>query len=506
MSELKLIDVSIRDGNQSLWGGMGMSTGAVLPIAAALDRVGYQSLDFINSMMMWAAVKFHREDPWFRIREMAARMPNTPLGAITATQRFITWITPPAVHDLALGMMVRNGIRKFWITDPSNEMDKAIRLAKVLKDSGEVEVVVGVCYTHSPCHDDDYFVARARELAGDPNIDAVYFKDAGGLLTPERVHQLAPKLRAALGSTPLREIHTHANTGLAPLSHLAALTEGVTTFHTATAPLANGTSHPEVVATVRNLRSQGHDIDIDLDAAATVERHFRQIARRDGFPLGAPAAYDSSYYVHQVPGGMVSTMARQLGELGMRHRLDEVLEEIPRVRAELGYPIMITPLSQFVGTQAMTNVVTGRRYSVIPDEIIYYVLGHFGPPVGPIDPEVLDLVDRHPRKSIIAEQMEVNDGVQLISDLRCRLGPGVSHEEIVLRALMSDAEVDGIIPSAYGSRENSALAPLRFLLEGIRRRPGVQRFCIQTTDLKMTVCRDQVHVERISVSSIGNRS
>jgi oxaloacetate decarboxylase alpha subunit len=490
MSELKLIDVTIRDGNQSLWGGMGMSTSAVLPIAATLDRVGYQSLDFINSMMMWAAVKFHREDPWFRIREMAARMPNTPLGAITATQRFITWITPPAIHDLALQTMVRNGIRKFWITDPSNEMDKAIRLAKVLKDTGDVEVVVGVCYTLSPSHDDDYFVARARELANNPYIDAVYFKDAGGLLTPERVHQLAPKLRAALGSTPLREIHTHANTGLAPLSHLAALDEGITTFHTATAALANGTSHPEVVATVRNLRNLGHDIDIDLDAAAEVERHFRQIARRDGFPLGVPAAYDGSYYTHQVPGGMVSTMARQLSELGMRARLGEVLEEIPRVRAELGYPIMITPLSQFVGTQAMTNVVTGRRYSVIPDEIIYYVLGHFGPSAGPISPEVLDLVDRHPRKNTIADLMKFNDGVQTIADLRKRLGSSARDEEVVLRALMSDAEVDGIIPSSRESQENSALAPLRFLLEGLRKRPRVQQFHIQTADLQMTVCRD----------------
>lgn len=490
MNAIDFVDVTIRDGNQSLWGGMGMSTDAVVPIASELDRVGYRAVDFINSMMMWAAVKFHHEDPWERIRLMAERMPNTRLGSITATQRFITWITPPAFHDLALTLLVRNGIRRMWITDPANEMDKALRLAEVVKKAGDVEVVVGICYTSSPVHDDDYFVSRVSELADNPYIDAVYLKDAGGLLTPDRVHHLAPLFRKALGSTPLSEIHTHANTGLASLSHLAAVEEGIHTLHTAASPLANGTSHPSIEATVGNLASRGYDVSIDLEAAAKVSRHFQAIARRDGFPVGAAVEHDASYYVHQLPGGMVSTMARQLGEIGLRHRLAEVLEEVPRVRAELGYPIMITPLSQFVGTQALSNVVTGRRYSVIPDEIIYYVLGHFGPPAGEIAQEVLNRVSEHPRTPMIRVQMESGDGVEDLRRLRRTLGPSVSEEELVLRALMSDKEVDQILRPQHTSwNPHSATAPLKFLLKGLNARKDVSHFHVTAPGLDLELHR-----------------
>lgn len=488
MNAIDFVDVTIRDGNQSLWGGMGMSTDAVVPIAPVLDRVGYRAVDFINSMMMWAAVKFHHEDPWERIRLMAERMPNTRLGSITATQRFITWITPPAFHDLALTLLVQNGIRRIWITDPANEMDKALRLAEVVKRAGDVEVVVGICYTSSPVHDDEYFVSRVSGLAGSPYVDSVYMKDAGGLLTPERVHHLAPLFRKALGSTPLSEIHTHANTGLAGLSHLAAVEEGIHTLHTAAGPLANGTSHPSIEATVGNLASRGYETSIDLEAAAEVAQHFRTIARRDGFPLGAAVEHDASYYVHQVPGGMVSTMARQLGEIGLRHRLPEVLEEVPRVRAELGYPIMITPLSQFVGTQALSNVVTGQRYSVIPDEIIYYVLGYFGTPAGELSPEVVDRVAAHPRTPFIREQMNSGDGQEDLQRLR-RTVSG-SEEELILRALMSDSEVDAILRPRYARwNANSASAPLRLLLNGLDRRKDVSYFQVTAPGIELELYR-----------------
>lgn len=489
MTSIGFVDVTIRDGNQSLWGGMGMSTDAVLPIAPILDQVGYRAVDFINSMMMWAAVKFHKEDPWDRIRRTSELMPNTRLGLITATQRFITWVTPPDIHDLALQLVVRNGIRRIWITDPSNEMDKALRLARVVKQAGDVEVVVGICYTVSPFHTDEYFAERAGQLAGSPDVDAVYMKDAGGLLTPERVHDLAPALRAALGSTPLTEIHTHANTGLAPLSHLAAIDEGIGVLHTAAAPLANGTSHPSVETTVGNLRSRGLDVELDMKAAALVSEHFRQIARRDGFPVGHPLEHDTSYYVHQLPGGMVSTMRRQLGEIGMVHRLHEVLDEVCRVRAELGYPIMITPLSQFVGTQALSNVVTGQRYSVIPDEVIYYCLGHFGPPAGPMSDEVLDRVAAHPRTPAIQRQLS-DAGGEVLRDARRRLGAGVSEEDLVLRVLMSDREVDQVVRRRVPEwRENSATAPLHFLLKALDRRKDVRHFRLKADGVEVEVRR-----------------
>ena len=193
------------------------------------------------------------------------------------------------------------------------------------------------------------------------------------------------------------EFHCHCNSGLAPLCYLEAVQAGVTTLHTAVAPLANGTSLPATETILKNLRRLGYESDLDEDALAAVSAHFREIAEKEGLPIGRPMEYDLFHFEHQVPGGMMTNLTRQLREMKMEHRLDEILEEVVRVRREYGYPVMATPYSQIVGAQAFENVVSGERYKKVTDESIKYLLGYYGEPAFPLDQELMDRVMSLPR-------------------------------------------------------------------------------------------------------------
>jgi pyruvate carboxylase len=231
------------------------------------------------------------------------------------------------------------------------------------------------------------------------------------------------------------EFHSHCNSGLAPLCYLEAIQSGVTTVHTAAAPLANGTSLPAAETVIRNARRLGYSSDLDEDALATVSTHFRKIAEKEGLPIGVPLEYNLFHFEHQVPGGMMTNLTRQLREVGMEHRLDEILEEVVLVRKELGYPVMATPYSQIVGAQAVENVVSGERYKQITDEAIKYVLGHYGEPVAPIDQNVVDRVMNSPRaQQFVNWKPEGYD--KSVGALRREIGPELSDDELLLKILI----------------------------------------------------------------------
>ena len=311
--------------------------------------------------------------------------------------RFMAWQRAPVdVMRLALGCVIRNGIRRIWVAESMNDVETDLRIARIAKQEGADEVLVGLVYSISPVHTDAYYAARAREIAASADVDVLNLKDPGGLLTPERVRTLVPALRAAAPSLPL-EVHSHCTATMAPLVYLEAARLGASFVCTAVRPLANGTSQPSAEQTLANLRGEGFDVPLDDDALAEMSEYFTALAARIGRPVGAPAEYDVSIYRHQLPGGMTSTLRRQLREVGQEARWDEVLAEIPRVREELGWPIMVTPLSQFVGVQAFLNVTTGARYSQIPDEVVKYVLGQYGPPPGELDPAVTSAVLASPK-------------------------------------------------------------------------------------------------------------
>ena len=300
---IDFVDTTTRDGNQSLWSATGLTTPDVLAIAPTLDRVGYHALDFTSSTHMAVSVRFHREDPWERIRLVSEAMPETPLGMITTGMRFISWVpADEEVMRLSFRLVVRNGLRRLQIADPSNDPTRLKRLAAMARAEGFREVVVGLTYSISEVHTHAYYAERVAALADCAEIDRLYLKDPGGLLTQEAVRELAPHFLAAARGRPI-ELHSHCTIGLAPLVYIEGVQAGFQVVHTAAGPLSRGTSQPEVVSTARNLQAAGYANHLDLDAQAIVAEHFAQLARAKGLPAGAPREFDAVYYGHQLPGG-----------------------------------------------------------------------------------------------------------------------------------------------------------------------------------------------------------
>jgi oxaloacetate decarboxylase alpha subunit len=440
-----IVDTTTRDGNQSLWSATGLTTPDVLAIAPTMDRAGFHALDFTSSTHMAVSVRFHQEDPWERIRKVSEAMPNTPLNFITTGMRFISWV--PAGEDLirlSFRLVARNGIRRMQIADPSNDPESLVRLSRMAREEGIEEVVVGLTYSISPVHTHDYYAERAEAVSASEDIDRLYLKDPGGLLTPDAVRDLVPRFIAAFEPRPV-ELHSHCTIGLGPLAYVEGLREGVRVLHTAVPPLANGTSNPPVFGTLRNLEAEGFSHRLDLEALEAVAAHFAELARERDLPAGAPADYDAAYYRHQMPGGMVTTTKRMLEEQRRPELFEATLEEVTRVRAEMGYPIMVTPVSQFVATQAVMNVISEDRWSSVSDEMVRYFLGHFYEPAAPLDPEIRDKVLALPRAAELRHLEPIS-----LEGSRERFGAEISEEELLLRLTMPEGQVDAMIAARDG--------------------------------------------------------
>ncbi len=466
MAEVQLVETSLRDGNQCLWAALGIDTARTLTIAPTMDQVGFKAIDFTTSTHMGVAVRFKREDPWERIRLTAAAMPNTPLQFMSTGFRFISWETAhPEVMALAFQSLVRNGIRRFCLADPMNDAESNIACARTVKRSGGEFVIAALVFTLSPVHDDAHYVSAARKLAACADIDALYIKDPGGLLSPKRAQTLIPAIKAAVGSKPL-ELHAHCTIGLAEHTYMDAPGYGVSALQCASGAAADGTSNPPAERVVANLRALGHRVEVDDEALSRVAQYFTRLAEAEGLPIGRPQAFDASYLQHQLPGGMVGTMRRHLAESRLAHMEGAVIEELGRVREELGWPIVMTPFSQILLTQAVMNVTNPERYAVVPDEAIRYALGRFGKPNVPIDAKVLERIESLPRtRELRAEAPMVSVG-----ELRRRLGSGLSDEELLLRATMPAGQVDAMLSSPPAPRHyNPATRPV---LELLRRLAG----------------------------------
>jgi oxaloacetate decarboxylase alpha subunit len=445
---VRLVDTSTRDGNQSLWGATGLTTGMVEAVGPALDRAGFLAIDFTSSTHLSVGVRWHHEDPWERIQRMRDVVSTTPLSLITTGMRFMAWDrSPESVMRLAMRSLARHGMRRLQIAEPSNDVVAAGNVAQLAKEEGIEIVVAAVTFTESPVHTDNLYREAAAELAQHPAVDVVYLKDPGGLLTLERTATLIPELRTAVGGTPL-ELHSHCTTGIASQVYVLAAQLGIDTLHTAIGALSNGTSQPSATNLVENLSAVGIDVDIDLDAIAEAEHLIARFAQTQHLEPGRPLEYDLSVHRHQIPGGMMGTLRRQMAELRMPELLPRVLDEVALVRAELGYPIMVTPYSQFVGSQAVLNVMSVQagqpRWSQLPDEIIRYVLGHFGPPPGPIDDVVSGRVAGAPRTKELDQPLPNPTINELRERVATTLGRAVDDDEVVLRVVLPGDQLDAI--------------------------------------------------------------
>ena len=482
MSELvDIVDTTTRDGNQSLWSATGLTTADIVSIAPTIDRVGFRAMDFTSSTHMAVAVRFHQEDPWERLRLVRAAMPETPLSFITSGMRFITWV--PADEDvmrLAFRCVARNGIRRVQVVDPSNDVPRLRRIASMAHQEGVEQVVLGLTYSISEVHTHAYYAERAAALADCADMDAFYLKDPGGLLTPDAVRELAPHFVRAAGDRPV-ELHSHCTIGLAPFVYMEGLRAGFHVLHTAVAPLARGTSNPAAETTLRDLEAESFAHRLDVEALGAMSEHFRALAVEKGLPVGAPQEFDATYYHHQLAGGMVSTTRRMLDELRRPELFDAALEEVGRVRAEMGYPIIVTPVSQLVATQAVRNVIDPERWSTVSDETIRYFLGHYGEPAAPVAADVADRVLSLPR----VEELRGLEPLHL-EGARARFGRGISDEELLLRLTMPQEQVDAMgasRPAASGSSgAQRGRHPVVTLLREVAKRPAVTQLRVRKGD------------------------
>jgi oxaloacetate decarboxylase alpha subunit len=473
VADIQLVDTSIRDGNQSLWSATGLTTAHILQIAPIMDRVGFRALDFSSSTHMGVSVRTHQENPWELIRLAHAAAPNTPLQFIGSGLRFISWQPAhPDLIQLVYDRLVVAGMSRFVILDPMHDMTAVLRTAGMLRRAGAGETIAALTYTISAVHDDDFYAGLAGQMAACPDIDRVYVKDPAGLLTPERARTLIPAIRARLGAAKPLELHSHCTIGLSPLTCLAAADLGVSALHVACGSLANGTSLPNAQRVVANLRELGHTVDIDDRLLAVVADYFTRLARAESLPAGAPQEYDASFLRHQVAGGVMTTTRRQLTELGLGERFGAVMEEVSQVRAELGYPIMVTPFPQMVCGQALYNVIGAERYANVSDQVIRYVLGRFGRPTAPVDPDVADRILSRPR----ARELMAEPPPPAPAELRRRFPAGISDEEFLLRATMPAGEVDAMLAAGPARRHyNPDLKPVLDLLAGLAARPAASR-------------------------------
>ena len=482
MADLQLLDVSIRDGNQSLWGAMGFTTSQILGIAPVMDRVGFRALDFTSSTHMGVAVRKHKENPWERIRLTHAAMPHTMLQFIGTGLRFISWeLQHPGFLQLVYDRLVANGISRFVVLDPMHDAAALLESARMIRQAGATEVIAALTYTISDIHTDAFYAHLAAQISRSPHIDRAYIKDPSGLLTPERARTLIPAVRAQLGAKPL-ELHSHCTIGLSPLSYLAAAELGVRVLHVACGPLANGSSLPNAQRIVGNLREFGHTVDVDDRALANVADYFSRLAEAENLPAGTPQEYDASFLRHQVAGGVMTTTRRQLAELQLEEKFPEVMREVVRVRAELGYPIMVTPFPQIVCTQALYNIMGAERYGHVSDQVIRYVLGKFGRPTVEIDANVKDRILSRPR----ANELAAEPPPLPPQELRMRFPSGISDDEFLLRATMPPEEVDAMVAAGPARRHyNPDTQPILKLLREVQKRPPLAELVIEKPDFRL---------------------
>jgi oxaloacetate decarboxylase (Na+ extruding) subunit alpha len=468
---VRLVDVTLRDAPQCLWATR-MTTAMMADIAPRLDRAGFEAIDLVGGAVFDVCVRYLREDPWQRMRILSGWVKQTPLVVMTRGQSLFTFeFFPDDIVELTAERIFANGMRYHTPYDALNDMRNMKAPVRAAKKVG-LYTAGGVVYTISPVHTDDYYARKTRELVS-LGVDAVYLKDASGLLTPERAKTLVPAIKAACGALPLH-LHSHCLTGLAPYTACRAVELGVDVVHTATSPLANGASHPATEWFTRNIRRGGFEVPVDLAPVEEVADRLRYIARREGKPLGDIVEYDAFHYEHQMPGGMISNLKSQLTPLGIGHRLPEVLEEAARVRCDLGYPIIVSPFAQFVMTQAVLNVMGRERYATVPDEVRKYVLGYYGEIAGPIDPDLFDRIANgvEPTSARPGDLLEPG-----IRKLRRERGPFASDDDLLLAAFYPPRECEAL--KAAGPIKTDyplASTPLATLLKEVAQRRGIRSF------------------------------
>ncbi|RNI12962.1 oxaloacetate decarboxylase subunit alpha [Methanohalophilus sp. RSK] len=385
----KITETILRDAHQSLLATR-MRTRSMLPIIEELDEVGYYSLEMWGGATFDSCIRYLNEDPWERLRELKNHMDNTYAQMLLRGQNLVGYRHySDDVVEKFVTKAYENGIDIFRIFDAVNDirnMEKSITVAKGLG----AHVQGTISYTTSPVHTVEKYVDFANELAA-MDCDSICIKDMAGLLTPHEAKELISSLKKEVG-LPV-DLHCHCTSGMAPMTYMAACDAGVDIMDTALSPFAWGTSQPPTESVVAALKGTPYDTGLDLEQLAVVSRYFKDIkSKYSGVINPISEQIDTNVLLYQIPGGMLSNLVSQLKEQNALDRYGDVLEEMPKVRAELGYPPLVTPTSQIVGSQAVLNVLMGERYKVIPREVKDYVRGLYGRSPSPISDDIITMI------------------------------------------------------------------------------------------------------------------
>ena len=382
---IRITDTTLRDAHQSLWATR-MRTSDILGIIDVIDNVGYYSLEVWGGATFDVCLRFLRENPWERLRQIKRKTPKTPLQMLLRGQNIVGYRNyPDDLLDRFVALACENGIDIFRIFDALNDnrnIESAIKAVK--RHGGHAQGTL--CYTISPVHTVDKFVEIAKEQV-QMGVDSICIKDMAGILSPFSAEKLVSALVKNL-NVPI-QLHSHATSGMAPTSYLEGIKAGAGAIDCAISSMAGFSSQPPVETMVSILENTSFAPNLDISALRKICKYFEDLA-----PMRMPAHHpsniiDPEILVHHIPGGMISNLRSQLEQQGALDKLSEVLAELPRVRADMGYPPLVTPTSQIVGVQAVMNVLSGERYSMVPQETKNYVKGLYGRPPAPIHPDIV---------------------------------------------------------------------------------------------------------------------
>ncbi len=384
MAKVHITELVLRDGHQSLIATR-LRTDDMLPICSKLDSIGFWSLEAWGGATFDACVRFLKEDPWERLAKLRKALPNSRIQMLLRGQNLLGY--RHYSDDVVRAFVQKsadNGVDVFRIFDAMNDMRNLKTSIEAVKKVGK-HAEGTISYTTSPVHNNEYFVGLAKELEA-MGSDTIAIKDMAGLLTPQATKELVTALRSAV-SLPIH-LHSHATSGLSAMCFLRGIEAGAAIIDTCNSSFGEGASHTSTESIVAALQGTEYDTGIDLQALQEITAYFREVRKKYWQFESDFTGVDTRVLVNQVPGGMISNLSNQLKEQGALNRMDEVLAEIPRVRKDLGFPPLVTPTSQIVGTQAVLNVMTGERYKSITNEVKNYLRGHYGKSPAPVDESV----------------------------------------------------------------------------------------------------------------------
>lgn len=385
--QVAITETVLRDGHQSLMATR-LSIEDMLPVLTILDKIGYYSLECWGGATFDACIRFLNEDPWERLRTLKKGLPNTRLQMLLRGQNLLGYRHyADDIVDKFISLSAQNGIDVFRIFDALNDPRNIQQALRAVKKTGK-EVQLCIAYTTSPVHTLNYYLSLVKELV-EMGADSICIKDMAGILTPKAAKELVSGIKA-MTNLPLI-VHTHATSGISQMTYLAAVEAGADRIDTALSPFSEGTSQPATESMYLALKEAGYDITLDETLLEQAANHLRQVRQKylaDGILDPSLLFPDPRTLQYQVPGGMLSNMLSQLKQANAESKLEEVLAEVPRVRKDLGYPPLVTPLSQMVGTQAAMNVILGKPYQMVSKEIKQYLAGDYGKTPAPVNEDL----------------------------------------------------------------------------------------------------------------------